>query len=191
MPIFNQTTRSSRSPMGLALLVSNRSFSSAMTSYYYMQARRKQQANAEHDETDEQINNPGAGQCRVVAGANVDDEVYAIQAAGCPRCAFDLYEGDIVNDDSFEDLPPRTIACPTCATRKCLLLTTYRWKKVSYVTSNVKCLPSIPLELLLLRCPFEIKSLITSIFAYSTCYTKKRKRQLEEAKHLSYRSQAY
>ena len=100
----------------------------------------------------------GAGQCRVVAYANVDDEIYAIQAAGCPRCAFDLYEGDIVvNDDSFEDLPPRTIACPTCATRKCLLLTTYRWKKVSYVT-NVKCLPSIPLELLLLRCPFEIKS---------------------------------
>ena len=53
----------------------------------------------------------GAGQR--VACANVDDEFYAIQA-GCPRCAFDLYKGDLITDDSFEDLP--RLACPTCAT---------------------------------------------------------------------------
>jgi hypothetical protein len=67
--------------------------------------------------------------------------------------------------------------------KKFLLLTTSRWKNVSPVT-NANCSPSSPLELLLLGgCLFEIKSLISSIFAYSTFYTKKRKHQLE-AKHL-------
>lgn len=48
-----------------------------------------------------------------IACANVDGEYYAVQG-DCPRCAFDLYKGDIINDDSFEDLP--RIACPTCST---------------------------------------------------------------------------
>ena len=66
--------------------------------------------------------------------------------------------------------------------KKCLLLTTSRWKNVSPVTNA--SVPSGPLELLLLGgCLFEIISLISSIFAYSTFYTKKRKHQLE-AKNL-------
>jgi hypothetical protein len=33
----------------------------------------------------------------------------------CPRCAFDLWKGDLIaNDPGFEDLP--RVACPTCAT---------------------------------------------------------------------------
>ena len=33
----------------------------------------------------------------------------------CPRCAFDLYRGDLIaNDPGFEDLP--RVACPTCST---------------------------------------------------------------------------
>ena len=53
----------------------------------------------------------GAGQS--VACANVDGDLYAVQG-NCPRCAFDLYKGDIIDDEGFEDLP--RIACPTCAT---------------------------------------------------------------------------
>jgi len=53
----------------------------------------------------------GAGQR--IACANVDGNLYAIQG-DCPRCAFDLYKGDIVTDEAFGDLP--RLACPTCAT---------------------------------------------------------------------------
>jgi len=32
----------------------------------------------------------------------------------CPRCAFDLFKGDVIADDAaFEDLP--RLACPTCS----------------------------------------------------------------------------
>ena len=63
---------------------------------------------------------PGASQCRI-ACANVDDEVYAIQA-GVQDAHLILYNmGDIINDDTFEDLP-RIIACPTCATTYSLKL---------------------------------------------------------------------
>jgi len=53
----------------------------------------------------------GAGMS--VACANIEGNFYAIQGA-CPRCAFDLYKGDIITDEAFGDLP--RIACPTCAT---------------------------------------------------------------------------
>ena len=53
----------------------------------------------------------GAGQS--VACANVDGKFYAIQGT-CPRCAFDLYRGQIITDQAFSDLP--RLACPTCAT---------------------------------------------------------------------------
>lgn len=53
----------------------------------------------------------GAG--KRIACANVDGDLYAIQG-DCPRCAFDLYRGDIVTDEAFGDLP--RLACPTCAT---------------------------------------------------------------------------
>jgi len=55
----------------------------------------------------------GFGEGQRVACANVDGVFYAIQG-NCPRCAFDLYKGDLINDESFEDLP--RLACPTCAT---------------------------------------------------------------------------
>ena len=48
-----------------------------------------------------------------MACANVDGEFYAVQGE-CPRCAFDLFKGDIITDEGFTDLP--RIACPTCAT---------------------------------------------------------------------------
>ena len=33
----------------------------------------------------------------------------------CPRCGFDLWQGDIIADDpGFDDLP--RLACPTCST---------------------------------------------------------------------------
>lgn len=57
------------------------------------------------------------GEKQVVACAMVDGSYYAVQG-NCPRCAFDLYKGDIVTDEAFGDNPgdlPR-IACPTCST---------------------------------------------------------------------------
>jgi nitrite reductase/ring-hydroxylating ferredoxin subunit len=49
-----------------------------------------------------------------MACANVDGKFYAIQG-DCPRCAFDLYLGDLIADDpAWEELP--RVACPTCAT---------------------------------------------------------------------------
>jgi len=48
-----------------------------------------------------------------IACANIDGNLYAIQG-DCPRCAFDLYKGDSVTDEAFDDLP--RLACPTCAT---------------------------------------------------------------------------
>jgi nitrite reductase/ring-hydroxylating ferredoxin subunit len=54
------------------------------------------------------------GDKKVMACANVGGQFYAVQG-DCPRCAFDLWKGDlIVNDPGFEDLP--RVACPTCAT---------------------------------------------------------------------------
>jgi len=53
------------------------------------------------------------GERERIACANVDGTFYAIQG-GCPRCAFDLYKGDLITDESFEDLP--RLACPTCST---------------------------------------------------------------------------
>jgi nitrite reductase/ring-hydroxylating ferredoxin subunit len=46
--------------------------------------------------------------------ANVGGRFYAVQG-DCPRCAFDLWKGDLIADDpAFENLP--RVACPTCAT---------------------------------------------------------------------------
>jgi nitrite reductase/ring-hydroxylating ferredoxin subunit len=46
--------------------------------------------------------------------ANVGGRFYALEGQ-CPRCAFDLWKGDLIYDDpGWEDLP--RIACPTCAT---------------------------------------------------------------------------
>ena len=53
------------------------------------------------------------GENQRVACANVDGNFYAVQGT-CPRCGFDLFKGDIVTSEAFEDLP--RIACPTCAT---------------------------------------------------------------------------
>jgi nitrite reductase/ring-hydroxylating ferredoxin subunit len=48
-----------------------------------------------------------------VACANVGGRFYAVQGS-CPRCAFDLWKGDLIADDpGFDDLP--RVACPTCA----------------------------------------------------------------------------
>ena len=57
------------------------------------------------------------GEKQRLACANVDGSFYVVQGE-CPRCAFDLFKGDIVTDPAFEDKPgdlPR-IACPTCST---------------------------------------------------------------------------
>ena len=54
------------------------------------------------------------GEKKRLACANVDGKYYAIQG-DCPRCAFDLYNGDIVTDEAFGSDLPR-LACPTCAT---------------------------------------------------------------------------
>lgn len=49
-----------------------------------------------------------------MACANVDGRFYAVQG-DCPRCAFDLWKGDLIADDpAWEDTP--RIACPTCST---------------------------------------------------------------------------
>ena len=49
-----------------------------------------------------------------MACANVDNQLYAIQGS-CPRCAFDLWKGDLLTDkDVWENAP--CIACPTCST---------------------------------------------------------------------------
>jgi nitrite reductase/ring-hydroxylating ferredoxin subunit len=47
--------------------------------------------------------------------ANVGGKYLAVQG-NCPRCAFDLWRGDLITDDPAfkKDLP--IIACPTCAT---------------------------------------------------------------------------
>ena len=46
--------------------------------------------------------------------ANVDNQFYAIQGS-CPRCAFDLWKGDLLTDkDVWENAP--CVACPTCST---------------------------------------------------------------------------
>jgi nitrite reductase/ring-hydroxylating ferredoxin subunit len=46
--------------------------------------------------------------------ANVNGKLYALQG-DCPRCAFDLWKGDLIADDpAWDDLP--RVACPTCAT---------------------------------------------------------------------------
>jgi nitrite reductase/ring-hydroxylating ferredoxin subunit len=49
-----------------------------------------------------------------MACANVGGELFAIQG-NCPRCAFDLFKGDLILDDVAWDDVPR-VACPTCAT---------------------------------------------------------------------------
>ena len=54
------------------------------------------------------------GEQQTMACANVDGKFFALQG-NCPRCAFDLYRGDLIADDpAFEDLP--RVACPTCST---------------------------------------------------------------------------
>lgn len=54
------------------------------------------------------------GDRKVMACANVGGDFYAVQG-DCPRCAFDLWKGELIADDpAFEDLP--RVACPTCAT---------------------------------------------------------------------------
>jgi nitrite reductase/ring-hydroxylating ferredoxin subunit len=48
-----------------------------------------------------------------MACANVGGKLYALQG-DCPRCAFDLWKGDLICDDpAWEDLP--RVACPTCS----------------------------------------------------------------------------
>jgi nitrite reductase/ring-hydroxylating ferredoxin subunit len=49
-----------------------------------------------------------------MACANVDGKLYALQG-DCPRCAFDLFQGDLLTDDEVWEEVPR-VACPTCAT---------------------------------------------------------------------------
>ena len=54
------------------------------------------------------------GEKKTMVCANVDDRFYALEGQ-CPRCAFDLYKGDLLVDDpGWDDLP--RIACPTCST---------------------------------------------------------------------------
>mmetsp|Transcript_8474 Transcript_8474/g.11164 ORF Transcript_8474/g.11164 Transcript_8474/m.11164 type:complete len:185 (-) Transcript_8474:1613-2167(-) len=49
-----------------------------------------------------------------MACANIDGKYYALEGQ-CPRCAFDLWKGNVINNDpGFDDLP--RLACPTCAT---------------------------------------------------------------------------
>jgi nitrite reductase/ring-hydroxylating ferredoxin subunit len=53
------------------------------------------------------------GESVKMACANVDGNLYAVQG-NCPRCGFDLWKGDLITDEAFEDLP--RVACPTCST---------------------------------------------------------------------------
>lgn len=49
-----------------------------------------------------------------MACANVNGRFYALEGE-CPRCAFELWKGDLISDDpAWEDCP--RVACPTCAT---------------------------------------------------------------------------
>lgn len=54
------------------------------------------------------------GRDQQLACVNVGGKLYAIQGK-CPRCAFDLFKGDVVTDEAFGKDIPR-LACPTCAT---------------------------------------------------------------------------
>eukprot|EP00525_Craspedostauros_australis_P007091 CAMPEP_0198116326 /NCGR_PEP_ID=MMETSP1442-20131203/11490_1 /TAXON_ID= /ORGANISM="Craspedostauros australis, Strain CCMP3328" /LENGTH=205 /DNA_ID=CAMNT_0043774111 /DNA_START=163 /DNA_END=780 /DNA_ORIENTATION=+ len=55
------------------------------------------------------------GEKVTMACANVEGAFYAIQGE-CPRCAFDLWKGDLIglDDPAWEETP--RIACPTCGT---------------------------------------------------------------------------
>ena len=54
------------------------------------------------------------GESKTMVCANVDGKFYALQG-DCPRCAFDLWKGDLIADDpGWDDLP--RLACPTCST---------------------------------------------------------------------------
>mmetsp|Transcript_38228 Transcript_38228/g.92955 ORF Transcript_38228/g.92955 Transcript_38228/m.92955 type:complete len:208 (-) Transcript_38228:189-812(-) len=58
------------------------------------------------------------GEKKKMACVNIDQKLYGIQG-DCPRCGFDLWQGDIIdatqgNEAGFEELP--RIACPTCST---------------------------------------------------------------------------
>lgn len=54
------------------------------------------------------------GERKSMVCTNVDGTFFAIQG-DCPRCSFDLWKGELINNDpGFEDLP--RVACPTCAT---------------------------------------------------------------------------
>lgn len=50
-----------------------------------------------------------------IACANVDGDLFAVQG-DCPRCAFDLFKGDLLVDATVwgDDVP--RVACPTCST---------------------------------------------------------------------------
>jgi len=49
-----------------------------------------------------------------MACANVGGKFYGLQG-DCPRCAFDLWKGDLLTDEAvWEDCP--RVACPTCST---------------------------------------------------------------------------
>jgi nitrite reductase/ring-hydroxylating ferredoxin subunit len=54
------------------------------------------------------------GEKVTMACSNVGGRFYAVQG-DCPRCAFDLWKGDLIADDPAWDELPR-VACPTCAT---------------------------------------------------------------------------
>lgn len=54
------------------------------------------------------------GEGVTMACANVGGKFYALQG-DCPRCAFDLYKGDLLTDADVWEETPR-VACPTCAT---------------------------------------------------------------------------
>jgi nitrite reductase/ring-hydroxylating ferredoxin subunit len=55
------------------------------------------------------------GQGKTLACANVGGTFFAIQG-NCPRCAFDLWKGELIVDEIAwgKDVP--RIACPTCST---------------------------------------------------------------------------
>ena len=49
--------------------------------------------------------------------ANVGGKLYALEGQ-CPRCAFDLWKGDLITDadPGWDDFDLPRVACPTCAT---------------------------------------------------------------------------